>query len=131
MLHRFGCLGDQLVEPGDNPAIEQVLALGLAGREVFSEQQVKRQDVFEQIDGLLLGFFNANFGKIDALSLHHRRTQEVIAQSVGAVGFEHDVRVRVVIQLLRHLLAVFGQDDAVDDDVFERRLFFERRAQYV
>eukprot|EP00160_Parvularia_atlantis_P015540 Unigene4479_Nuclearia_a/m.13690 Unigene4479_Nuclearia_a/g.13690 ORF Unigene4479_Nuclearia_a/g.13690 Unigene4479_Nuclearia_a/m.13690 type:complete len:521 (-) Unigene4479_Nuclearia_a:1533-3095(-) len=60
------------------------------------------------------------------LGAHDGRVDQVQPQRVGAVLVQDLARVRVVLEALGHLLAVRGQDEAVDDQVAERRLVKQR-----
>ena len=74
--------------------------------------------------------FDALLAEAQLLRAHHGRVDEVEPQRVGAVGVDDELRVRVVFEALAHLLAVGGEDEAVDNDVFEGGAVKERRRQH-
>ena len=68
------------------------------------------------------GVANAIGGHNQVAAAQNRRTHEEPTHGVGTEIVEHSVHIRVVAQMLRHLLAVGAKHDAVADHVLERRL---------
>ncbi len=60
---------------------------------------------------------DALFREAEILGADDGRMDHVEAQGVGAVGVEDVVGVGVVLEALGHFASVFGEDEAVDDDV--------------
>ena len=65
-------------------------------------------------------------GEGKGLRPHDRGVDEVEAERVCAVLVRHDRRVGVVLEALRHLLAVLREYKAVANQVLERRLIEQR-----
>ena len=72
---------------------------------------------------------DAVLGELEVLGANDRRVDHVESNRVGAVGVEHLRRIGVVLEALRHLLAVFRENEPVDDDVPVGRLVEETRAE--
>ncbi len=68
------------------------------------------------------GVADAFGGDDEVAAAQDRRAHQEPTHGVGAELVEHAVHVRVVAQVLRHLLAVGAEHDAVADHVLERRL---------
>ena len=68
------------------------------------------------------GVTNAIGGHDQIAASQNRRAHEEPAHGVGTEIVEHAVHVRVVAQVLRHLLSVGAEHDAVADHVLECRL---------
>mmetsp|Transcript_29652 Transcript_29652/g.54416 ORF Transcript_29652/g.54416 Transcript_29652/m.54416 type:complete len:299 (+) Transcript_29652:1280-2176(+) len=73
---------------------------------------------------------HARLLKLETLRPHHRRVDEVHPQCIRAVLGNDDIRVGIVLETLRHLLAVARQHQAVHDQILECRLVEQRRTQY-
>ena len=79
---------------------------------------------------VLEDLLHAVLGEAEVLGADDGRGDHVEAERVGAVFLEHLDGVGVVLEALRHLLAVLGEDEAVDDDVAVRRLAEEAGAEH-
>ena len=64
----------------------------------------------------------ASLLEAERLCSYYRRVDQVESKGVTAILLHHDRRIWVVLQALRHLLAVFCKHYAIDDTVLERHL---------
>lgn len=60
------------------------------------------------------------FLEAQVLGAHHRRIDQIEPESVRSVLIHHQFRVRIVLLLLGHLLAIGGEHQPVDDQILER-----------
>ena len=133
-VHRRRHVVDERLHRGDDPAVEEVRALRVDDLRVVEvvdvrvgdEERVGVPPRDEQVAHQLL---DAVLGELQRLGADDGRVDHVEPDRVRPVGVEHEVRVGVVLQALRHLLAVLREDEAVDDDVFVGALVEEARAQ--
>lgn len=65
--------------------------------------------------------------KLQVLTADHRRVNQVKTKGVRTVAVDHLHRIRIVLLALRHLVAVGGKDQAVRDQVAERRFLKQCR----
>ena len=160
-LHLLAHEADQLLRGGQQPAVHHVGALQrllLGGAEALARLALPVLDVLHlrvtgtarahqeavgvepRDEDLLQHAVHAALLEAQRLRAHHGRVDEVQADGVGAVGVDHQLRVGVVVQALRHLLAVLRQHQAcasppaaaptVHDEVLEGGLVEQRRGQH-
>ena len=123
--------GDQALQPREDPAVQladprigihevrlPAVHVGVPGEERVGVPQRQHDRAHLLEDPLLL--------EAQILGVDHGRVHQVDPQRVGPVLVEDEVGVREVALALRHLLAVCGEDDAVDDHVLERGAIEER-----
>ena len=103
-------VGTQLTSVESGPAVGRV---GVQREEVVGAPHRQHN--------LTHGVANAFGGDDQVAAAQNRRRHKEPAHSVGTVLVEHAVHVRVVAQMLGHLLAVGAKHDAVADHVLERR----------
>ena len=122
VVERGGDVGDEGLHGGDDPAVEDVGGVwggdvGLVeavGVGVGDEEAVGVPPGDEEVAEDLL---DAVLGEAEVLGADDGGVDEVEAEGVGAELLDDLGGVGVVAQALGHLLAVLGEDEAVDDDV--------------
>ena len=134
LVHRGRDVGDQRLHRAADPAVEDVRRIGHHDRLVVEAVHVRVGDeegvgVPPRDEQVAEDLLDAVLGELQVLGAHDGRVDHVEADRVRAVRVEHERRVGVVLQALRHLLAVLGEDEAVDDDVPVRALPEEHRAE--
>ena len=133
-VHRRGNVGDKSLHRRDDPLVENVPRIGeadLCVREIVyirvsHEEGVRVPPRNQEVAHELL---DAVLGELEVLGANDRRVDHVESNRVRPVGVEHLRGVWVVLEALRHLLAVFRKNKAVDDDVLVRRLVEETGAE--
>ena len=127
IVHRVRNLGDQSLHRGDDPPVEYVLRLGESDFLVMEavdvrvsyEERIGVPPRNEQIAHQLL---YAVFGELKRLRLDDGRINHIKTDRVGAVRVEHQIGIGIVLETLRHLLAVFSENKPVNNDVLIGRL---------
>ena len=107
-----------------------MLTLPVAKRAVFVEL-VEFEHVVEATDILLHDIVDCFLREREILRLHDRRGEQIQAKRIGAVLVDDLHRVGIILKLLRHLLAVFGEHDTVDDHILECVLAEETAGEHV
>ena len=108
------------------------MGLGLARVETISAGvggKERQRIPVRQHDGAH-DFFESGFTEFQRLGAHHWRVDEIGSKGVGADFMQDLVGVRIILLRLRHLLTVFGQHEAVDDDIAEGRFVEQRGRQH-
>ena len=125
---------DERFHRAHNPLVEQVVRLWVddllvrkpVDVRVGDEERIRVPPRDQEVAHQLL---DALLGELERLGLHDRRVDHVETDGVRSIRVEHLRRVGIVLEALRHLLAVLGENEAVDDHVLVRRLVEEARAQ--
>ena len=147
--HRVACVGDRkLVErlgrrlhQATGAGQQVAVHLGQRGHLVGAQQarvipgtavrsvRIQREEIVRaphRQHDLTHRITDAIGGHDQVAAAQDRRTHQEPTHRIGAVLVEHAVDVRVVAQVLRHLLAVGAEHDAVADHVLVRRLVEQR-----
>ena len=146
-VHRRGNVGDESLHRRNDPSIQDIRGLECLGiaRRSLGEGGLQHLCVRKIIDirvsheeGIRVPprnqkvaheLLDAVLGELQVLGTNDRREDHVESNRVRPVGVEHLRGIRVVLEALRHLLAVFRKNKAVDDDVLVRRLVEEASAE--
>ena len=122
-LHLGVDAADQRLLARADPAVQDVRRACVRGRAPVVHQGVRHEEFVgipprqqQTADGVA----HAGLAEAQVLGAHQRRVDQVQTQGVGAVRGEDGVGLGIVLEPLAHLLAVFGQDEPVDDHVLER-----------
>mmetsp|Transcript_6466 Transcript_6466/g.14027 ORF Transcript_6466/g.14027 Transcript_6466/m.14027 type:complete len:811 (-) Transcript_6466:137-2569(-) len=102
----------------------------LIGFPPFHILDKETKGVVQRQEHLLHHSQHARLLKLETFRPHHGRVDEVHPQCIRAVLGNDDVRVGIVLETLRHLLAVARQHQAVHNQILERRLVEQRRTQH-
>ena len=125
---------DEALQRGLHPDVGHVLRRGRAlrvglelgaGVELLPARRVLREEaerVEPRVEDLAQRRLDAVLGEAQRLGAHDGRVDEVEPQRVRAVLVDNELRVRVVLEPLGHLLAVRRKHEPVHDQVLERGL---------
>mmetsp|Transcript_6192 Transcript_6192/g.15930 ORF Transcript_6192/g.15930 Transcript_6192/m.15930 type:complete len:430 (-) Transcript_6192:1112-2401(-) len=124
---------EHILGEGEKPAVRHILRWTLGGgvkqerravlcTKVFRALGEEAKGVEPRQEEVLQILLNALFVEVKLLAVNHRRVHEVAPKCIRAVPRDDLQRVWVVLFPLRHLRAVFRQDEAIDNEVLERRL---------
>ena len=133
-LHAVGGGFDDRAHLGEDVLVELVGRVGAHLRLVAVDVRVEREERIRVPHGqhdLAGHLVDAAIRNAGIATTNDVRVHEVPAQRVGALLVEDLGGLGVVAELLRQLLAIFGEKDAVTDHVLERRLVEQRASKNV
>ena len=124
-VHGFPDLRDHISQCGKDPAVQRVC--GIFGRDRFASRGIpviqvciSHKELETVPDGEQNGthdLFDAVFGELEVFRTDDLGFEEEEAERIGTVAVDHIHGVGIVFQALAHLLSVFRENHAVDDDM--------------